>query len=179
MAPIFIAEMEARLPSSTAGRIHDVMETTVRPATTADAQFIVDFNLAMALETENIPLDPVLLGKGVRAALADPLKASYFIGECDSHVAGMLMITHEWSDWRNGDIWWIQSVYVHPDFRRHGLFKAMYRYVEQAARKAGALGFRLYVVQQNVSAQKTYERLGMHVSEYVVMENLKLADTST
>jgi GNAT superfamily N-acetyltransferase len=150
------------------------MQTTVRPATIHDAQAIVDFNLAMALETENLRLDPQILWAGVRAALADPLKATYFVGECDGKLAGVLMITHEWSDWRNGDIWWIQSVYVHPDFRRHGVFKAMYQHTEQAAKQSGAIGLRLYVVDHNQAAQKTYERLGMHLSEYVVMENLAI-----
>jgi GNAT superfamily N-acetyltransferase len=152
------------------------METTVRPATIHDAQTIVDFNLAMAMETENLRLDPQVLLAGVRAALADPLKATYFVGECGGQLAGVLMITHEWSDWRNGDIWWIQSVYVHPDFRRHGVFKAMYQHTENAAKQSGAIGLRLYVVDHNQAAQKTYERLGMHVSEYVVMENLRLQE---
>jgi GNAT superfamily N-acetyltransferase len=150
------------------------MQTTVRPATIHDAQTIIDFNLAMALETENLRLDPRILSAGVRAALADPLKATYFVGECGGQLAGVLMITHEWSDWRNGDIWWIQSVYVHPDFRRHGVFKAMHHHVEQAAKQSGAIGLRLYVVDHNQTAQKTYERLGMNVSEYVVMENLEM-----
>jgi GNAT superfamily N-acetyltransferase len=152
------------------------MQTTVRPATIHDAQTIVDFNLAMAMETESLRLDPQVLLAGVRAALADPLKAKYFVGECGGQLAGVLMITHEWSDWRNGDIWWIQSVYVHPGFRRHGVFKAIYQYTENAAKHSGAIGLRLYVVDHNQAAQKTYERLGMHLSEYVVMENLEMQD---
>ena len=157
-------------------RIPATMQTIVRPATIHDAQTIIDFNLAMAMETEKLRLDPQVLSAGVRAALADPLKATYFVGECDGQLAGVLMITHEWSDWRNGDIWWIQSVYVHPDFRRHGVFKAMHHHVEQAAKGNGAIGLRLYVVHENQTAQKTYERLGMHLSEYVVMENLGFQD---
>jgi GNAT superfamily N-acetyltransferase len=146
------------------------MQITIRPATAADAQTITDFNLAMALETENLRLDRQVLSAGVQAALADPLKATYFIAQRDDQIAGVLMITHEWSDWRNGDIWWIQSVYVAPNFRRHGVFKAMYSHVEHAAKNANAIGLRLYVVEHNHDAQKTYERLGMELTEYVVME---------
>jgi ribosomal protein S18 acetylase RimI-like enzyme len=86
------------------------------------------------------------------------------------------MLTLEWSDWRNGEIWWIQSVYVHPDFRRRGAFKALYRHVEQLAKSSGAVGLRLYVVSHNVPAQATYRQLGMHASDYLVMENLDLRE---
>ena len=92
----------------------------------------------------------------------------------DGRVAGMLMLTLEWSDWRNGEIWWIQSVYVHRDFRRLGVFKAIYRHVESLARQQNAVGLRLYVVHENKAAQETYRQLGMELSEYLVMENLKL-----
>src|SRR4051812_6667115 len=110
------------------------MPTLVRPARPDDAATIVDYNAAMALETERLTLDRAVLSRGVRAVIADPGKARYFVGEIDGRVAGMLMLTLEWSDWRDGEIWWIQSVYVHPDFRRAGVFKTIYRHVEQLAR---------------------------------------------
>jgi ribosomal protein S18 acetylase RimI-like enzyme len=128
----------------------------------------------MAHGTEHLTLDRPTLSAGVRAALADPLKARYFVGEIDGRLAGMLMLTLEWSDWRNGEIWWIQSVYVHPDFRRLGVFKSIYRHVEAQARQQNAVGLRLYVVHENKAAQETYRQLGMELSEYLVMENLKL-----
>lgn len=153
------------------------MPTLVRPATPEDADTLVDFNTAMAQETEHLTLDRATLSAGVRAAIADPLKARYFVGEVDGRVAGMLMLTLEWSDWRNGEIWWIQSVYVHPDFRRLGVFKAIYRHVEALARQHNAVGLRLYVVHENKAAQETYRQLGMEVSEYLVMENLRLRES--
>src|SRR2546421_481129 len=125
------------------------MQITVRPARMDDAQTIVDYNAAMAEETEGLTLNREVLGKGVRAGIADTAKARYFVGESSGRMAGMLMLTLEWSDWRNGEIWWIQSVYVHPDFRRGGVFKAIYRHVEQLARASGAVGLRLYVVKHN------------------------------
>jgi GNAT superfamily N-acetyltransferase len=152
------------------------MPFTLRPARTADVATLVDFNAAMALETEHLTLDRATLTAGVRAALADPAKARYFVAadEQGDRVIGMLMLTLEWSDWRDGEIWWIQSVYVHPDHRRRGVFKALYRHVEQLAREQNAVGLRLYVVKHNAPAQATYASLGMELSEYLVMENLKL-----
>jgi GNAT superfamily N-acetyltransferase len=146
------------------------MPTLVRPARAEDADTLTDFNLAMAQETEHLTLDRATLSAGVRAAIADPLKARYFVGEVDGRVAGMLMLTLEWSDWRNGEIWWIQSVYVHPEFRSRGIFGALYRHVECLARDAGACGLRLYVERDNVGAQSAYRRLGMTDSGYLVYE---------
>jgi ribosomal protein S18 acetylase RimI-like enzyme len=142
----------------------------IRTARASDADTITDFNICMAKETESIDLDAAIVGSGVRQALADPHKAMYFVAEVDGRVVGQLMITHEWSDWRDGDIWWVQSVYVHPDFRKVGAFKALYRHAEQAAKDAGAVGIRLYVDEHNEGAQAAYVRLGMHVSNYKVME---------
>jgi ribosomal protein S18 acetylase RimI-like enzyme len=143
---------------------------TIRSARPADADTIAEYNVAMARETESLDLDRATVGRGVRAALADPQKAIYFVAEVDGRVVGQLMITHEWSDWRDGDIWWVQSVYVHPEHRKIGAFKALYRHAEQAARDAGAVGIRLYVDEHNEGAQAAYARLGMHVSSYKVME---------
>ncbi len=142
----------------------------VRQARAEDAQVIADFNTRMAWETEKLQLDPPTVLGGVKAALADASKAIYFVAEIDGNLAGQLMITHEWSDWRNGDIWWIQSVYVHPDFRRRGVFKSLYQFVEQKARETKVAGIRLYVERENSIARKTYEELGMHGSHYELME---------
>lgn len=143
---------------------------TVRPATTEDAPTIAAFNITMAMETEHLHLDPAVVGAGVRAGLADAAKACYFVAEIAGRVAGCCMVTHEWSDWRNGDIWWLQSVYVHTDFRRRGVFSAMYRHVVAAARGAGAVCLRLYVERENESAKATYRSLGMSATHYDVME---------
>jgi GNAT superfamily N-acetyltransferase len=126
----------------------------------------------MAWETESLRLDPPTVRAGVRAALADPAKAIYFVAEIEGAVAGQLMITHEWSDWRNGDIWWIQSVYVHADYRRRGVFKALFSFVEQRARQSNVVGIRLYVDRSNADARRTYEQLGMSVSHYDLMEKM-------
>ena len=146
----------------------------IRPGLPSDADTLTQYNAAMALETENHHLDLPTLSAGVRAALADPAKARYFVAEIEGRVAGMLMLTLEWSDWRNGEIWWIESVYVPPDFRRLGLFTALYRHVETLAKQSNVIGLRLYVMQDNTNAQQTYRRLGMDLSGYLVMENLKL-----
>jgi ribosomal protein S18 acetylase RimI-like enzyme len=150
------------------------MPITIRPAVPGDAPTLIDFNAAMALETEHLTLDPQILSRGVRAGLGDPAKARYFVAEIESRIVGQLMLTLEWSDWRDGEIWWIQSVYVHPDFRRRGVFKALYRHAQRLARERGAVGLRLYVEKHNVAAQSTYGSLGMRMSEYLVMEELGL-----
>jgi ribosomal protein S18 acetylase RimI-like enzyme len=142
----------------------------IRPATPVDAAVIASFNAAMALETEHKSLDPSILRAGVGRAIAQPDAARYFLAEIAGHVVGQLMITFEWSDWRNADFWWIQSVYVHPDFRAKGVFKALYRHVEQLARQAKACGLRLYVERDNANAQEVYRRLGMENAGYFVFE---------
>lgn len=144
----------------------------IRPARPADADTIAAFNVAMARETEDFALPPDVVGPGVKAVLADPAKATYFVAEVDGRLAGQLMITHEWSDWRNGDIWWVQSVYVHPDFRRRGLFRDLYDHARAAAKAAGAVGLRLYVENHNAVAEATYAKLGMVDSHYKVMEEM-------
>jgi ribosomal protein S18 acetylase RimI-like enzyme len=144
----------------------------VRRATSADAVCLIDFNARMALETENLTLDRATLEAGVRAILEDSAKGFYFVAEIDGRVVGQLMITFEWSDWRNGNIWWIQSVYVLPEYRRRGVFRAMFEHVEHEARGAGVVGLRLYVEQHNAAAQGTYQRLGMSLSHYQLMEKM-------
>lgn len=146
------------------------MGPTIREACADDWAVLADYNAAMALETENLRLDRTVLEAGVRAALADKSKARYFVAEVAGRVAGQLMITYEWSDWRNGNIWWIQSVYVAPAHRRGGVFRALYRHVQEIARATGVPALRLYVETTNAAAQRTYQSLGMSSSHYVLME---------
>ena len=144
---------------------------TIRDATPDDAGIISDFNTRMAKETEGRPLAPGSIAAGVSAALRDPAKGRYWVAEIEGSVVGQLLVTFEWSDWRNGTFWWIQSVYVHADHRRAGVFSALYRHVEKLAREApDVCGLRLYVERHNRRAQETYLALGMTTPGYIVME---------
>lgn len=143
----------------------------VRAATIDDAEFIAGGNIAMAQETEDKPLDAAIVGPGVRALLEDPMKGRYFVATIDDVPAGQLMLTTEWSDWRNADFWWIQSVYVLPEFRRHGVFRALFNFVESEAHATtGVCGIRLYVERDNARARKTYLDLGAAMTDYDMME---------
>lgn len=143
----------------------------IRPATREDAEFLVRGNAAMALETEHLSLDLDRLRGGVHAVFDAPERGFYLIAEVDGRRAGQLMITYEWSDWRNGVFWWIQSVYTVPEFRGRGVFKALYQYVEQSARAQGGVsGIRLYVESENHRAQETYKRCGMAPTVYQMFE---------
>lgn len=145
----------------------------IRPALAEDWQTLRDFNCALASETEGKALDPEIAGAGVRALLADPAKGRYLVATVDGRIAGQLMHTREWSDWRNGDIWWLQSVYIHPDFRRQGLFRLLYSTLEaQAQADPGVVGLRLYVEDHNTHAQETYAALGMRRPGYFVLEKM-------
>lgn len=147
------------------------MPLRIRDAAPADASVIADFNAAMAKETEGKTLDPARLRAGVEAVLRDDANGRYWVAETDGRVVGQLPVTYEWSDWRNGRFWWIQSVYVHAGFRRQGVFAALYRHVESCARADGnACGLRLYVDKENRRAQDTYVALGMSFPGYLVME---------
>lgn len=148
-----------------------MQEITVRPASPVDAEFLVRGNAEMALETEHLSLDLDRLRSGVLALFDDPAKGLYWIAEMGGRRAGQMMITYEWSDWRNGTFWWIQSVYTVPQYRGQGVFKALYRHVDGLARKdASVCGLRLYVEQENGRAQATYERCGMHRTVYRMFE---------
>jgi ribosomal protein S18 acetylase RimI-like enzyme len=139
----------------------------VREALMGDINALVEFNAAMALETEAKTLDPRVLSAGVAAVLAEPRRGFYLVAENERELAGCLMITYEWSDWRNGDWWWLQSVYVRPEQRRHGVFRTLYAEVERLAKaRVDVVGVRLYVERENQHAQKTYESLGMHEEHY-------------
>jgi GNAT superfamily N-acetyltransferase len=143
----------------------------IRPATLEDTEFLVGGNASMALETEARALDTHTLRAGVCAVFDDPARGFYLIAEIDGQPAGQMMITYEWSDWRNGAFWWIQSVYTLPDSRGRGVFKALYSHVESLARENGGVcGLRLYVEAHNQPAKTTYERCGMSESVYRMFE---------
>lgn len=158
----------------------------IRNAHANDRDLLAQWASAMAWETEHKRLDPATIEAGIEAAIADPAKARYFIAmsevalagrETIATAAGTLMLTREWSDWRNGDWWWIQSVYVPEAYRRQGVFAALYRHVEQLARDtAGVVGLRLYVERENANAQRTYEALGMRDAGYRIYESGFAAD---
>jgi GNAT superfamily N-acetyltransferase len=143
----------------------------VRAAQAQDREILVEFNAAMALETENKTLDPAVLAAGVGAVLGEPQRGFYLLAECDGRVAGCLMITFEWSDWRNGDWWWLQSVYIAPPWRRCGVFRALYAEVERLAAAAPRVaGIRLYVERDNTRAQQTYAAFGLQQTHYLMYE---------
>ncbi|MDP2884267.1 MAG: GNAT family N-acetyltransferase [Ignavibacteria bacterium] len=147
------------------------MKITIRQTTIADAPVIVRFNSLLAAETENKTLDQALLQKGVETILSDPSKGLYFLAEDDGIVVGQTMITYEWSDWRNGTFWWIQSVYVAQEGRGRGVFKSLYEHIHALARsRTDVCGLRLYVEENNARARQTYERLGMKQSHYRMYE---------
>ena len=149
------------------------MGITIRNAAVTDAAVIASNNSFMAEETEGRTLDPDIIGPGVEALLANPGKGRYWVAESDGQIVGQLMVTYEWSDWRNGTVWWIQSVYIAPDFRRQGVFSALYHHVESlAATEPDVCGLRLYVEDNNHRAQQTYEALGMVKPSFVVMESM-------
>lgn len=138
-----------------------------RAATLDDLNFLVEANAAMALETENKMLDRERLTRGVAAVFAEPRRGFYRIAEHEGVAVGSLLVTYEWSDWRDGDWWWIQSVYVLPQARRLGVFRQLYADVETQARAtAGVIGLRLYVEWENARAQQTYASLGMEQEHY-------------
>jgi len=148
-------------------------EISVRSATIDDADFLARFNRAMAEETEGKPLDPDTVRTGVRAVFDKPDQAFYLVAERDGAAVGSLMITTEWSDWRNADFWWIQSVYVRPEHRRAGVYSALHRAVRQRARAAETVcGLRLYVERDNAAAQAAYEELGMAEPPYRMYEEM-------
>ena len=145
----------------------------IRPASLDDLATIVEFNRRLALETESITLSVDVLTQGVQAALLDPQKARYFVAEIDGHLVGQIMHTREWSDWRNGHIWWLQSVYVHEDFRRAGVFRGLVEHLRaEAMASPDVVGLRLYVEEHNNRAVATYDRLGLPEAGYVVREQI-------
>ncbi|MBI3818975.1 MAG: GNAT family N-acetyltransferase [Planctomycetes bacterium] len=142
----------------------------VRPATPEDARIIARFNCEMARESESIELPAARIAAGVSAVLENPTRGRYWICEIDGIPAGQMMVTYEWSDWRNADFWWIQSVYTDPKYRNRGVYKSLHAHVLGAARAAGACGVRLYVEKENRRARAVYEHLGMHAAPYEMLE---------
>ncbi|MEZ5290049.1 MAG: GNAT family N-acetyltransferase [Vicinamibacterales bacterium] len=144
----------------------------VRAATPADRDALVEGNAAMALDTEQLRLDPDTLRRGVEAVLRGQAPGRYWVVEKDGAVVGQLLITYEWSDWRNRPVWWIQSVHVAPDARRLGVFRTLYAHLRREAQAAGAGGLRLYVDETNTRAQQVYAALGMDGGHYRVFEDM-------
>jgi GNAT superfamily N-acetyltransferase len=146
------------------------VSVTYRSATRDDAASIIEFQLAMARETEDVSLDTAVTTQGVHAVIDDPSRGRYFVAESDGRVVASLLITYEWSDWRNGVVWWIQSVYVRPELRKQGIYAALYRHVQSIAERENVRGIRLYVDRRNTVAQRVYSRLGMNGEHYLVFE---------
>ena len=150
-------------------------DVVVRDARPDDLDVIVDFNKRLASETEDIILDRATLERGVRLALADPDRLRYWVAVLNGteEVVGQAAITREWSDWRNGWLWWFQSVYVRPDARGRGVFRALFRQIHADGRDAvNVVGLRLYVEKDNAAAQETYRSLGMKDGHYHVYEEI-------
>ncbi len=146
----------------------------IRKANAEDIGQLVDFQLLMARETEAVVLNKSIVTKGVSAVLHDETKGCYYVVEIDNKIVSSLLTTYEWSDWRNGTVLWIQSVYVLPDYRRKGIYRSMYSFIkEQVSNDNDLKGIRLYADKSNYPAQKTYENLGMSPDHYVTFEWLK------
>ncbi|MBL7995708.1 GNAT family N-acetyltransferase [bacterium] len=143
---------------------------TIRLAKKTDLQVLVSYNQKMAKETENKQLDDAVLRQGVANLFDQPQYGFYGVAEFAESIVGQLMITYEWSDWRNGLFWWIQSVYVHPDFRGKGIFRQMYEFILAESSKHPVCGIRLYVDKDNVNAKITYQKCGMAISHYDMYE---------
>jgi GNAT superfamily N-acetyltransferase len=151
-----------------------VTKITYRDGVPGDAHDIVEFQIAMAKETEEFDLDRAICTRGVHAVFADPTLGRYFVAEAEGRLLASLMITLEWSDWRDGMVWWIQSVYVVPELRGRRIYAGLYEHVKQlAGRDAQVRGIRLYVDKRNVRAQEVYRRMGMDGEHYQVFEWMK------
>lgn len=144
----------------------------IREATPDDSRILVEYNLRLAFETETKQLDHDVVSQGVNALLSDPAKGRYFVAVHEEQIIGQIMHTREWSDWRNGDIWWLQSVYVAAEYRRKGVFRRLYQHLAAEARRApDVAGLRLYVERDNLAAHETYRKLGLIQAGYFVMEH--------
>ena len=146
-------------------------ELLVRIGEEKDADALAKSNIAMAWETERKKLSPPVVARGVQSLLKNPRHGFYVVAEINGEVAGSLMVTYEWSDWRCASFWWIQSVYVKPEFRGRGIFRKLYEFVkEKASHESDVCGFRLYVERDNLTAQNTYDRVGMSQIPYKLYE---------
>jgi GNAT superfamily N-acetyltransferase len=150
------------------------LDIQYRDADPRDARDIIDFQIAMARETEDFALDRTICTRGVEAVFADRSLGRYFVAQSGQETIASLMITFEWSDWRNGMVWWIQSVYVRLENRKRGVYAGLYQYVKDIAERDGNVrGIRLYVDKRNTPAQEVYRRLGMNGEHYQVFEWMK------
>lgn len=146
----------------------------IRPARPGDARAIVEFQIRMARETEGLELDLPTVTRGVRAVFDDPSKGEYWVAEAGGRVVSSLMTTYEWSDWRDGTVLWVQSVYVLPEMRGSGVYRRLYEHLRERVRSSpGLMGIRLYVDRRNTAAQRVYERLGMSREHYEMFEWMK------
>ncbi len=144
---------------------------TIRPAIKEDSKHIISFQQKMAMETENVQLDALVLTEGVRRLFDDATKGKYYVAEENGDVIGCLMTTYEWSDWRCGNVLWIQSVYIIPSHRNKGVYKKMYEHIQDMVRSGSDYrGIRLYVDKTNSPAKRVYEKLGMNGEHYQVYE---------
>lgn len=145
---------------------------TIRRATRGDLDLLVEFNLRMAMETEDLQLEREVLERGIEGIFKFTDRGFYLVAEIDGMVVGSLMVTTEWSDWRNGDFWWVQSVYVRPEFRRRGVFTRLFHHVRESAHQADRVcGYRLYVEKENLAAQAAYQKLGFEETHYRLYES--------
>lgn len=145
----------------------------IRQAVAADVATIADFNIALCRETEGRELDPATVWKGVSRFISEPARGRYFVARIAGQMVGQTAHTFEWSDWRNGEIWWIQSVYVHPLHRGRGVFRALFVHIEQLGEMdAECCGIRLYMERANEIARQSYQRLGFSETGYEVFELL-------
>jgi GNAT superfamily N-acetyltransferase len=156
------------------------MYATYREAIPADVPLIARFQIDMARETEGLELDSQTLKRGVQAVFEDPSRGRYYVGERDGQLVGSTLITYEWSDWRYGTVWWIQSVHVVPEARRQGVYAGLYAYIKALAEADDRVkGIRLYVDRRNHLAQFVYARLGMNGEHYQVFEWMKNSKQNT
>jgi GNAT superfamily N-acetyltransferase len=146
---------------------------SIRKATPKDAGAIIDFQLKMAWETEMMTLETDIVTQGVNAVFNNNVLGQYWVAEADGQVVASLLITYEWSDWRNAIVWWFQSVYVLPSHRRSGIFRSMYTHIKNEGESTGVAGLRLYVETNNTRAHTTYEALGMKREHYAMYEWMK------
>lgn len=142
----------------------------IREGKIKDIEVITNNNIQLAKETENLDLDYQTVKRGVENLILSPEKGKYFVYEYQDKVVGQLMITYEWSDWRNSFFIWIQSVYIDKDYRNKGIFKELYNYVKKIAHKEKSAAIRLYVEKMNMNAKEVYEKLGMQESYYLLYE---------
>lgn len=150
------------------------MKPLIRFAQLADIPILTHFQLKMADETESLRLDESTLAAGIRRVFDEPAKGKYYVAAVNDEIVGSMLTTYEWSDWRNQTVWWIQSVYVKPEFRKKGIFRALFEHVHALAMKDKEVGgLRLYVDKSNTGAQATYQKIGMNGEHYQVFELMK------